>query len=404
MLHLACDEYDLIGQATLMQSMFDGDDLSTTAARLIEQSKFDPNNAEALLDLATILMLRGDREVGLLTQMQALQIKQGFCLQRKGDFRLLVVKAAGDFMANTPIEFMIETSDMSADVIYIGPDLPYPTHIDYDLVFIATSEAEHNLPALKMAETSLKRWQVPFVNNPDEIPLLARDRACELMDAIPGTYMPQNILVSRHQLEDVASLQFQLSEYLIEDQFPIIARPLDSHAGQGLEKLSSYQDIHHYLQKHLDANFYLAPFADYRSEDGLFRKYRIVFITGEPFLCHMAVSKDWMVHYLNAGMTHSLEKRDEERAAMEHFASNLANRHKVAFQHLSQAIDLDYFGIDCAETPDGELLIFELANAMVVHDMDPIDMFAYKKPAMKKVFESFQQMLRNKTLRFPISY
>jgi hypothetical protein len=57
---------------------------------------------------------------------------------------------------------------------------------------------------------------------------------------------------------------------------------------------------------------------------------------------------------------------------------------------------LDYFGIDCAETPDGQLLIFELANAMIVHDMDPDDIFPYKQPAMEKVFGAFHEMLRRK--------
>lgn len=214
-------------------------------------------------------------------------------------------------MATTPIEFMIRTSDISADELYIAPNLPYPVLVDYDLVFIAISEAEANNPALKMAHTLLKQWRLPYANNPDEIPFLARDRACELMDTVPGIDMPQNIILDREQFKDMANLQQQLSEYLVEAQFPIIARPFDSHAGQGLSKLSSYQDIDRYLHSHKDKKFFIAPFSDYRSPDGLFRKYRIVFISRKPFLCHMAISENWLVHYLNAGMTFDEEKRFE---------------------------------------------------------------------------------------------
>ena len=162
-------------------------------------------------------------------------------------------------MATTPIEFMIRTSDISADELYIAPNLPYPVLVDYDLVFIAISEAEANNPALKMAHTLLKQWRLPYANNPDEIPFLARDRACELMDTVPGIDMPQNIILDREQFKDMANLQQQLSEYLVEAQFPIIARPFDSHAGQGLSKLSSYQDIDRYLHSHKDKKFLSHP-------------------------------------------------------------------------------------------------------------------------------------------------
>ena len=394
-------EFDMIGQAELMQRMFNGDDLSQTAQGLINTSRTNASNAEALLDLSTILLLRGDQEIGLLTQMQALQLKQLYSIQDPicttgRQFRLLVIKTPGNFMANTPVEFMIRTSDICVDELYIAPNLPYPLILDYDLVFVAISEAEENRVALKMTETLLKQWHLPYINNPDEIPLLARDRACELMDTIPGIYMPQNILVDRQQLNDMASLQQQLSEYLIEDKFPIITRPAGSHAGQGLSKLSCYEDIEAYLKLHDDEQFFIAPFSDYRSPDGLVRKYRIVFISGAPYLCHMAISENWLVHYLNAGMTLDEDKRFEENRAMTFFDTGLAERQKDAFMKLRDTIDLDYFGIDCAETPDGELLVFELANAMIVHDMDPIEMFPYKQPAMEKVFNAFHEMLRGK--------
>jgi hypothetical protein len=54
---------------------------------------------------------------------------------------------------------------------------------------------------------------------------------------------------------------------------------------------------------------------------------------------------------------------------------------------------LDYLGIDCAETPDGRLLVFEVDNAMVVHDMDPVEVFPYKPPQMRKIFAEFRAML-----------
>jgi hypothetical protein len=54
---------------------------------------------------------------------------------------------------------------------------------------------------------------------------------------------------------------------------------------------------------------------------------------------------------------------------------------------------MPYLGIDCAETRDGELLVFEADNAMIVHAMDAEEMYPYKRPAMHKVFTAFRAML-----------
>ena len=54
---------------------------------------------------------------------------------------------------------------------------------------------------------------------------------------------------------------------------------------------------------------------------------------------------------------------------------------------------MDYICIDCAETPRGELLIFEIDHAMVVHAMDPEDLFPYKQIHMGKVRLAFEDFL-----------
>lgn len=140
-------------------------------------------------------------------------------------------------------------------------------------------------------------------------------------------------------------------------------------------------------------SFYLAPFIDYSGPDGMFRKYRIVLIEGLPYICHLAISSHWMVHYLNAGMDDSADKRAEEARAMAAFDTGFALRHAAALADIDRRIGLPYLGIDCAETQDGKLLIFEVDNAMVVHAMDDPARYPYKRPTMDKVFAAFAAML-----------
>lgn len=40
------------------------------------------------------------------------------------------------------------------------------------------------------------------------------------------------------------------------------------------------------------------------------------------------------------------------------------------------------------------MLLFEADTAMIVHSMDPSDLFPYKAPQMRRVFRAFRSMLR----------
>jgi glutathione synthase/RimK-type ligase-like ATP-grasp enzyme len=179
------------------------------------------------------------------------------------------------------------------------------------------------------------------------------------------------------------------------DDFPLIVRPIGSHAGHDLEKMEQPAALAGYLEQVAADRFYLSRFVDYRSADGLFRKYRIALIEGKPYICHFAISSHWMIHYLNAGMAESAAKRAEEAECMAHFDQQFALRHAEALRVIDQRMGMPYLGIDCAETPAGDLLIFEVDNAMIVHGMDPEDMYPYKKPAMQKVFTAFRAMLEH---------
>ena len=81
------------------------------------------------------------------------------------------------------------------------------------------------------------------------------------------------------------------------------------------------------------------------------------------------------------------------------FDEDFAVRHAAALRGIAERIDLDYIPFDCGETRDGKLLVFESGTNMVVHCMDPQELFPYKRPQMAKVFGAFQAMLRNRMAR-----
>ncbi len=74
---------------------------------------------------------------------------------------------------------------------------------------------------------------------------------------------------------------------------------------------------------------------------------------------------------------------------MHAFDGGFAMRHRLALAAMAERVGLDYFTVDCAENKAGELLIFEADNTAVVHNMDSPDLFPYKAPQMRKIFDAF---------------
>jgi hypothetical protein len=394
--HEAGRSAPLQGLAGLMTLAFQGADLVPLAATLIERAAASEDDAEALMDLSTVLQLQGLRTLGVSTQAHALQAKRLYELRptREARIRLLAIMAPGDLMTNTPLEFLIADSDIALSMLYLVPGEPLPQALpEHDVVFIAVSESDPTRALLDALATVTASWRTPVVNQPARIPNTSRTRAFELLEGAPGIYIPPTVRVSRDALEQLAAGALTVASVLADGTFPLIARPIDSHAGQGLEKIDSATDFAAYLAATPGSEFCVSRFIDYRGEDGFFRKYRIVLIDGVAYPGHMGVSDHWMIHYLNAGMSESAYKRAEEERFMRDFKTDFARRHAVALRAISERFELDYMVIDCGETEAGELLLFELCTGAVVHAMDPPDVFPYKRPRMDEIFAAFRAML-----------
>ncbi len=390
-----------IGLASLASAAFAGINLAPLGLQLLERAMADPQDGAALMDLSTILQLNGDRAGAMAAQAQALRVQRLYrqppALVSRDGIRLLAFLAPGDFMANTPLEFLLEGSDVTLDMHYVMPGLPLAHPIpDHDLAFVAVGESDENRPLLREVGELVRSWPRPVLNAPDRITLLSRNGASALLKSAAGIAVPVSVRIGRDLFAQIGDGQTRIDAVLEDGGFPIIARPAASHAGDGLAKLDDGAAIAAYLRQRPEPEFYVAPFIAYHGPDGLFRKYRIALIDGRPLACHMAISQHWMIHYLNAGMRENAERRAEEARFMLDFEGDFARRHETALRALAERVGLDYFGIDCGEMPDGKLLLFEVDVAMIVHAMDPPDLFPYKAPQMRKVRDAFRDMLRRK--------
>lgn len=387
-----------IGTAALTRAVSDGLDLTTVVDALETAVLTGPAKAAALMDLSTIEQLKGNLEKGLSLQARALAQCQLYetTTDVATDLRLLVLAAPIRMGGNTPVDFLVEGSAVRHTTLFLGPDLPVPDPPpEHDIAFVAApGDADTSRPFLHHIADCLTDWPCLVLNAPQSIMRLERDQLPMTFRDVPNLWIPNTARVSRADLAMIGHGALSPSDIFTDLDFPLVARPVGSHAGRNLDLLRSQSDVQGYLSTCVDPDFFVSSYIDYRSRDGAFRKYRIVFVDGEPFACHMAIADQWKVWYMNAGMDTASEKRDEEQHFMERFDADFGLRHRETLVKMARSVGLDYFGIDCAESLTGELVVFEADNALIVHDMDSTSVFPYKRQQMQKIFAAFVSMLQ----------
>src|SRR5712692_7444747 len=183
---IATDPATLIGIANLAKMAFDGIDLDPLRRRLIARIFQDHGDSAALMDLSAVTQLHGRRDDGLRLQTLALERS---CLYRRrpaggaaDGIRLLAFMAPGDFMANAPLEFLLDGSDVTLDLFFVVPGSPPPAVVpEHDLAIVAVGESDANQEVLRDVARLVGSWPRPVLNAPDRIGHLSRDAAHALL-------------------------------------------------------------------------------------------------------------------------------------------------------------------------------------------------------------------------------
>jgi hypothetical protein len=392
---------DLPDQAAMIRAAFQGADVKAMIQQQLDRLHADVTEAGAYMALGLLYQLINQKENALACQDAGLQYARTYRQPAPGaTLRLLTIVARGDLMTNTPVELMLEGQGVEVLRAYADPLGGLPAQVpDHDVALMAIGEADGTRMMLERLKGLADRWPRPVLNDAAAVLDLSRDRLWRKLAGIPGLVSLPTARLSGAVLGAVARGERDLSAVLPDGAFPVLVRPVGSHAGQGLARVDDPAALGAYLAETAPQMAYVCRFIDYAGPDGGYRKYRVVFFDGRPYLAHMAIGDQWMVHYLNAGMAESADKRAEEEAAMAGFDTGFAARHAAAFAEMNARLGLDYFAVDCAETPEGDLFVFEADVSMIVHALDPVDLYPYKQPQMARLFAAFTDLLRTRAGR-----
>jgi len=385
-----------LGLAPYLRMSLLKQDLLPISTEIFSLLKTQPENPELLMNASIVMQIFNRDDLAAEAQNNALAIQRTYqipAVQQPASVKLLVLSAPGDVAENTPIDCLLEGWDIDLTFYYLDEyAIPWDELPEFDIVLIGACDSVPNQILLQNLSEQLKDCPKPVLNRPQFIKNTERVTASQILQGIEGLVMPPTLEISREDLTQIGLEQKPLNQQFDWARFPLILRPVDSHGGKNLEKIDSSKSIQDYLNRVPDAQFYLSNFIDYADHNSLYTKIRIVLIDGQAYISHLAITTDWKIHYLNAEMDQSEQKRATEQAFMENFES-FVKTHQSALNGIYQQAGLDYIGIDCAVTPDGKLLVFEIDHAMIVHGMDDETIFPYKPKFAQKIPAAFREML-----------
>ncbi len=354
----------------------------------------DPGSAFTRYNYAVCLEALGDHAGAARERKRALALSRTLVepfvgVKKRGELMQLAVAGAG----NIPTKFLVDRHNYGRITFYPedlpaegAPDLP-----PHDVIFNVIADPDVAEHALLGAQAFLKAAGKPFLNDPAKVMRTKRHLIPELLAAIPNVVMPQTSPAKRADL--IGDGSATLAGF---GAFPFLVRPAGSHGGENLALIENAAAMQTYLAGLPDDDFYLTRYFDYRSADGLFRKYRIIFVDRKIYPLHLCIDDKWKVHYYTSMMFDHEWMRAEEAAFLEDIGAAFPPALQAAATAIAERLDLDYAGMDCSITRDGDLLVFEANANMLAHLNDPIEMFPYKHKYVPRMADAFHALVERK--------
>jgi hypothetical protein len=344
----------------------------------------DPTDAGAHWACAEIAHVLDDSATSRGYRARALALQRIYPDPMPVGTRLPVLLLLRDapYSVNTPLELLLDRSRVAVHKYYLEGE-PHCELPPFALAFTAFGAAHAAQGAVRRAGAFA--GGTALLNDPAYFERTTRESLATALQGVAGVVSAQAEVVSPAQAAASAAL-------------PVLIRPIDTHAGEGFALADTADALRMHLARFPADRYYRSPFVEYRSNDGLYRKFRTIFVDGVAYPYHLAAAPQWMVHYQSSPMRESARLREEERAFLKD-PSRLLPGWQQLMPQIARAIGLDYFGIDATVLPDGRLFVFEADAAMLVHDEDARDVFAYKRPYVARIREALHTAIASRTRR-----
>ncbi len=350
-----------------------------------------PDLAEAHQGLSYVLSDLGEesaaaehRELGFRKQVFLTWPYKGV------DRPLTILILSSALGGNIPLKYILDDHTFDCTLVfteYFSATQPLPPH---NLIFNAIGDADlcpHGLTAaLALAANS----QAAILNPPSLIQLTGRVQNAARLRQLPGVISPRSALFPRTALLEATAEELLHAQGL---NFPLLLRSPGFHTGQYFQRIDTAADLLQAVNSLPGQSLMAIELLEARNSAGDFHKYRVMFVDGQLYPLHLAVSKHWKVHYFTANMAEQAQARRLEQAFLNDMPGVLGEKAISALENICRMLALDYAGIDFALSADGDILLFEANATMVIPRLDSDNKWLYRKQSIDHLLLAVRNMV-----------
>lgn len=370
-----------IGRINLGNALLAADDLEGARIQFEAALKIDPEHPDAHQGMANLLQDLGETHAAEMHRNASYRRRAPSVSRSTGRAPachvLHLVSAAG---GNIPTRFLLDPAAFAVTTLVVeayerGAPLP-----DHDVVFNAVGDADFSSVALVKAEIIAATTRKGVINRPEVV--LATGRAANARRlGGAGVRAPRMILTPRREVKAAAAAF----------GYPLLVRAPGFHTGRHFVRVETPDGLAAATTPIPgEALLLIEPLT---SGAQPFRKYRVMVVGGRLFPLHLAIGKDWKVHYFTADMAERRDYREVEATFLADMSAHLGPRAMEGLADIVAVLGLDYAGIDFGLGSDGEVLLFEANATMVVNPPPQEAMWDYRRSAVQSIFDAVKDLI-----------
>jgi hypothetical protein len=369
-----------------------GDGNLAVARALYERAlALDAGLAIAHHGMAELLLRAGDASAAAQHRAQGMRSRPITLHRYRGEGRPIRVLALGSAaLGNVATDAYFDDRVFllaSLVVEYYDPAVPLPPH---DLIFNVIGEADLCAGALDAAATIARQSDAPMINAPSAVAATSRAANARRLRSLAGVVAPRMVTLARDVLAAPAA-PARLAH--LGFGFPLLVRSPGYHTGDHFVKVDTAGGLADAIAALPGDELLVIEYIDVRDAAGDSRKYRAMIVDGKLYPLHLAISRDWKVHYFSADMQDSAEHRAADAAFLHDMEAILGRAALDALERVRAALALDFGGIDFTVDAAGKVIVFEANASMIVPFPAGEAIWDYRRAPVERIHAAVRAML-----------
>jgi tetratricopeptide (TPR) repeat protein len=380
-----------IAHANLGFMLLKNGELAAARDRYARAVELDPKSAEARKGLGLVLEMLGETASAREHADRAFREAPLTSTPYRGNGSAPEVLAIVSFTAgNVHLQHYVTPEYFGVHKLvaeYADLTKPLPPH---DVIFNAVGDADLCGPALDAARAIVAKSSKPIINAPDAVAATTRAGNAARLRGIPGVVTPTIMTFDR------ATLTGPKAATALWDAgfaFPLLLRAPGFHTGEHFERVEHAGELAAAVARLPGEQILALEFINVRDDDGQVRKYRAMFIGESIEPLHLAISRDWKVHYLSADMADNEANRAEDAAYLADLPGTLGEHGVWALDAIRTTLGLDYAGIDFGFDSAGNVVVFEANATMIVPIPKSDPRWNYRRPAVERIHRLTRELI-----------